>query len=91
MVNHPPYTVVLTYLDDPPQLTIQALDSALVAPLIEGAMAVPVFLDDEDFEFDDERARRLGVAMLNLIAAGRPDVKKRLNLTQHPLGEASDD
>ncbi|WP_433695757.1 hypothetical protein [Paraburkholderia phenoliruptrix] len=91
MANHPPYTVVLTYVDDPAQLTIQAVETALVAPLIEGAMAMPVFLDDEDVIFDDERARRLGVAMLNLIAAGRPGVKKRLNLTQHPIGESSDD
>lgn len=41
MVNHPPYTVVLTYTDEPRQLTMQAVDSVLVAPLIEGKMAVP--------------------------------------------------
>jgi hypothetical protein len=91
MVNHPPYTVVLTYVDEPRQLVLQAVDSALIAPLIEGAMAVPIFLDEEDVRLDDERARQLGVAMLNLIAAGRPDVKKHLNLTQHPIDEPSED
>jgi hypothetical protein len=35
---------------------------------------------------DDELARQLGVAMLNVIASGHPEVKKHLNLTQHPIG-----
>ena len=91
MVNHPPYTVVLTYTDEPRQLTMQAVDSALVAPLIEGKMAVPFFLDDEEFRFDDELARQLGVAMLNVIAAGRPEVRQQLNLTQHPIERPSED
>jgi hypothetical protein len=89
MVNHPPYTVVLTYADEPQQLTLQAVDSALIAPLISGNMAVPFFLDEEEFGFDDELARQLGVAMLNLIAAGRPEVKKHLKLTQHPIERPS--
>lgn len=91
MVNHPPYTVVLTYTDDPRQLTIQAVDSSLVAPLVAGNMEVPFFLDDEEFRFDDELARQLGVAMLNLIAAGRPGVKKYLTLTQHPIDRPSEE
>jgi hypothetical protein len=44
-------------------------------------------LDEEEFEFDDELARQLGVAMLNVIAMGRPDIRQRLNVTQHPIGE----
>jgi hypothetical protein len=84
MVNHPPYTVVLTYSDEPRQLSIQAVDSALIAPLVAGKMAVPFFLDDEI-------ARQLGVAMLNLIAAGRPEVKKHLKLTQHPIERPSEE
>ena len=91
MVNHPPYTVVLTYTDDPRQLTIQAVDSATVAPLVAGKMAVPFFVDEEEFKFDDELARQLGVIVLNLIAAGRPEVKQHLNVTQHPIGRASEE
>ncbi|MCX4145693.1 hypothetical protein PQR70_09265 [Paraburkholderia madseniana] len=91
MVNHPPYSVVLTYTDDPRQLIMQAVDSASLAPLVAGKMAVPFFLDEEEFEFDDELARQLGVAMLNVIAAGRPDVKKCLNLTQHPIDRPSEE
>ncbi|MFL9911458.1 hypothetical protein [Paraburkholderia sp. RL17-337-BIB-A] len=46
-----------------------------------------IFLDEEEFEFDDELARQLGVAMLNVIAMGRPDIRQRLNVTQHPIDE----
>ncbi|WP_253189624.1 hypothetical protein [Paraburkholderia fungorum] len=70
-------------------MTIQAVDSALIAPLVSGKMAVPFFLDEEEFGFDDELARQLGVAMLNLIAAGRPEVQKHLKLTQHPIERPS--
>jgi hypothetical protein len=90
MVKHPAYTVVLTYTDEPRQLIMQAVDSALMAPLVAGKMAVPFFLDEEEFGFDDELARQLGVAMLNLIAAGRPDVKEHLNLTEHPIDRPSE-
>lgn len=87
MVNHPPYSVVVTYSEDPQQLTMQAVDSARLASLVGASMAVPFFLDDEEVKFDDELARQLGVAMLNVIALGRPEIKKLLNLTQHPIDE----
>lgn len=91
MGNHPPYTVVLTYTDDPLQLTMQAVDSAKLAPLVAASMALPFFIDNDEVKFDDELARQLGVAMLNVIALGRPDVKKHLNLTQHPIGRPSEE
>ncbi|MFM0013637.1 hypothetical protein PQR46_23620 [Paraburkholderia sediminicola] len=87
MANHPPYSVVLTYTEDPKQLIMQAVDSARLAPVVRGVMEVPFFLDDEEFEFDDELARQLGVAMLNTIALGRPDIKQHLNVAQHPIDE----
>lgn len=91
MVNHLPYSMVLTYTEDPRQLTMQAVDAAKLAPLVAESMAVPFFLEDEEFGFDDELARQLGVAMLNVIALGRPDIKKCLHLTQHPIGEPPDE
>ncbi|CAE6702007.1 hypothetical protein [Paraburkholderia haematera] len=87
MVNHPPYFVVLTYAEDPQQLIMQAVDSARLAPLVAGIMEVPFFLDGDEFKFDDELARQLGVAVLNVIAAGRPDIKQHMNVTQHPIDE----
>lgn len=89
MAKHPPYSVVVTYTDDPQQLTIQPVDSAILAPLVAGKTALPFFWGEDEFWFDDEVARQLGVALLNLIAAGRPDVKKRLDLTQHPIDRPS--
>ncbi|MFL9996579.1 hypothetical protein PQR34_17475 [Paraburkholderia sediminicola] len=89
MVNHPPYSVVLTYTEDPQQLTMQAVDSVKLVPLVRGFMEVPFFLDGDEFKFDDELARQLGVAMLNVIAAGRPDIKQCLTVTQRPIDKAS--
>jgi hypothetical protein len=43
MVNHPPYSVVLTYTEDPQQLTMQAVDSVKLVPLVRGFMEVPFF------------------------------------------------
>ncbi|MBB4516738.1 hypothetical protein [Paraburkholderia fungorum] len=54
-------------------------------------MEVPFFLDGDDFKFDDELARQLGVAALNVIAAGRPDIKHCLALTQHPIDRPSEE
>ncbi|NKJ48150.1 hypothetical protein CIC12_15660 [Burkholderia sp. SG-MS1] len=85
MAKHPPYSVVLTYTEDPQQLIMQAVDSARLAPLKSGIMEVPFFVDDEEFKFDDELARQLGVAMLNVIALGRPDINQHLAVTQEPI------
>ena len=85
MAKHPPYSMVLTYTEDPKQLIMQAVDSAKLATVVRGVMEVPFFLDDEEFKFEDELARQLGVAMLNTVALGRPDIKQHLNVTQHPI------
>ncbi|SIT39052.1 conserved hypothetical protein [Paraburkholderia ribeironis] len=89
--NHPPYSVVVTYTENPQQLIMQAVDSARLAPIVAGSMEVPFFWGDDNFEFDDELARQLGVAMLNVIAAGRPGIKQCLNVTQHPLDRPHSD
>ena len=91
MANHPPYSVVLTYTENPQQLTMQAVDASRLAPIVAGTREVPFFLDDDNFEFDDELARQLGVAMLNVIAAGRPSIKQCLYVTQHPIDESPEE
>lgn len=85
MAKHPPYSMVLSYTEDPQQLIMQAVDSARLSPLVSGIMEVPFFLNSEEFKFDDELARQLGVAVLNVIALGRPELKQRLTLTQQPI------
>ena len=89
MINHPPYSMVLTYIEDPKQLIMQAVNSARLAPAVRGIMEVPFFLDDEKFKLDDEFARRLGVAMLNLIGPGQPEINQYMSVTQEPIERPS--
>ncbi|WP_269764924.1 hypothetical protein [Burkholderia ubonensis] len=43
-------------------------------------------MNDFDYKLDDEFARRLGVAMLNPIALGQPDIKQFMSVMQNPEG-----
>ncbi|NML31150.1 hypothetical protein HHL14_09915 [Paraburkholderia sp. G-4-1-8] len=85
MVSHPPYSVVLTYSEENQALTVQSVDPAEVAPLVAGKIKMPILLDEHDFKIDDEFARRLGVAMLNVIALGQPDIRQYMSVTQDPV------
>ncbi|RDK03849.1 hypothetical protein [Paraburkholderia lacunae] len=84
MAIHPPYSVVLTYTEDPQQLIVHTVDPAKLAPLVAGKMGV-VLADEHDFKLDDEFARQLGVAMLNAIALGQPDIRQYMTVTQEPI------
>ncbi|EEA03883.1 conserved hypothetical protein [Burkholderia sp. H160] len=89
MAKHPPYSVVLTYAEDHPKLTVQTVDPAKLAPLLAGKIEMPILLDEYDFKLDDEFARQLGLAMLNLIALGQPDIKQYMSVTQEPIDKPS--
>jgi hypothetical protein len=91
MANHPPYSVVLTYKADLEQLVVHAVDPNRVAPLVAGALEMPILLDEYDFKLNDEFARRLGVAILNLIGAGQPDIKQYMTVTQEPIENSSEE
>ncbi|MBR7996697.1 hypothetical protein KDX08_30045 [Burkholderia cenocepacia] len=82
MAQHPPYSIVLTFTGD--NFDVQAVEQKKVAPVTAGALTIPIVLDDFDHKLDDEFARRLGVAMLNLIALGQPDIKQYMTVTQDP-------
>ncbi|MBI0329200.1 hypothetical protein [Burkholderia plantarii] len=84
MANHSPYSVVLTYAKDQRMLTVHAVDPAEVAPLVTGKLEMPILLDDFDYRIDDEFARRLGVAMLNVLALGQPEIKHYMKVTTGP-------
>jgi hypothetical protein len=85
MATHAPYSVVLTNAEDRTMMTVHALDPAKLAPLVAGKFEMPILLDDFNFKLDDEFARRLGVAMLNLIALGQPDIKQHMTARQEPI------
>lgn len=85
MATHPPYSVVLTYDDDEQKFSVQTADSAELAPVLAGRLDMPILLDEFDYKIDDEFARRLGVAMLNLIALGKPHLKQYMSVTPGPI------
>lgn len=85
MANHPPYSVVLTYDEQQAKFNVQTADPAKLAPLLAGRLDMPILLDEFDYKIDDEFARRLGVAMLNLIALGEPALKKYMSVTLAPI------
>jgi hypothetical protein len=85
MAIDPPRSVVLNYDQSGQQLTVRLVDPAILAPLLAGTFEVPILLDEFDFKLDDEFARRLGVAMLNAIALGHPDIKQYMSVTQAPI------
>ena len=89
MATHPPYSVVLTYAEDRQRLTVQTVDPAKLIPLVAGKIEMPILLDEYDFKLDDEFARRLGVAMLNLIALGQPDIRQYMSVTQEAINKPS--
>ncbi|SAL57265.1 hypothetical protein AWB68_02805 [Caballeronia choica] len=83
--KHPPYSVVLTYAEDRQMLTARTVEAAQLAPLVATRLEMPILLDEFEFKLDDEFARRLGVAVLNLIALGQPEIKQFMSVTQSPM------
>jgi hypothetical protein len=90
MAIDPQRSVVLNYDEDSQRLNVQLVHPAKLAPLLAGVFTVPILLDDFDFKLDDEFARRLGVAMLNAIALGQPEIKQYMTVTQHPIDRPSE-
>ena len=84
MATHQPYSVVLTYLEDQEMLSVRAVEPAKVAPLLADKLELPILLEDFEFKLDDEFARRLGIAVLNLIALGQPEIKRYISTTVDP-------
>ncbi|MBW0451236.1 hypothetical protein EN871_00575 [bacterium M00.F.Ca.ET.228.01.1.1] len=85
MANHSPYSVVLTYLEDRQEITLQAIDRAKLAPVVAGTLEVPVLLEEHNFKLDDAFARRLGAAVLSLIELGQPAIGQYMSLTKDPI------
>lgn len=83
--KHPPYSVVLTYAEDRQMLTARTVEAAELTPLVATRLEMPILLDEFEFKLDDEFARRLGVAVLNLIALGQPEIKQFMSVTQSPM------
>ncbi|NPT55879.1 hypothetical protein [Paraburkholderia elongata] len=89
MAIDPPRSVVLNYDQGSQRLNVQLVEPARLVPILTGIFAVPILLDEFDFRLDDEFARRLGVAMLNAIALGQPDIKQYMTVSQEPIDRPS--
>ncbi|WP_175689602.1 hypothetical protein [Burkholderia anthina] len=90
MAKHSPYAVVVMYDEDQQRLTVKAADSDKLTPQLQGVLEMPILLDEFDYRIDDEFARRLGAAMLNLIAAGQPGIEKYMSVTLEPISRQGD-
>ena len=91
MAIDPPRSVVLNYDQDSQRLNVQLVEPAMLAPLLAGKFTVPILLDDFDFRLDDEFARRLGVAVLNAIALGQPEIQRYMTVTPDPINRLLDE
>lgn len=85
MASHTPYSVILTCAEDQQRFIVHAVDQTRIATVTAGQLEMPILLDSFDYRLDDEFARRLGVAMLNLIALGQPDIRQYISVTQEPI------
>lgn len=85
MPKHSPYAIIVTYVEDCQQLIVQAVDPQKLRTVVAGKLEMPIELDAFDLNLDDEFARRLGVAMLNLIALGQPVIEQYMKVTQQPI------
>ena len=90
MARHSPYAVVVIYDEDRQRLNVKAADPRKLAPQLDGVLEMPILLEEFDYRIDDEFARRLGAAMLNLIAAGQPDIEKYMSVTLEPIHREGD-
>ncbi|RQY60783.1 hypothetical protein DF111_01315 [Burkholderia stagnalis] len=90
MAKHSPYAVVVVYDEEQQRLSVKAADPNKLAPQLRGVLEMPIMLEEFDYRIDDEFARRLGAAMLNLIAAGQPDIEKYMSVTLEPIPRDGD-
>ncbi|CAB3747444.1 hypothetical protein [Paraburkholderia humisilvae] len=88
-MNHSAYSVVSSYAEDRQLLTVKAVNSTELAALMTNRLEMPILLDEFNFALDDEFARPLGVAMLNLVALGQPNIKQYMSVTPEPISDTT--
>jgi hypothetical protein len=84
VAKHPPYSVILTYVEDKQMLSVRAIEPEKIAPLLMNKLELPILLEEFDFRLDDEFARRLGVAVLNVLSLGQPEIRQYMSVTNDP-------
>jgi len=82
--------VILAYDEQQAKFNVQTADPTKLASLLAGRFDMPILLDEFDYKLDDEFARRVGVAMLNLLALGKPELKPYMSVTPGPIPRPED-
>ena len=84
-------SLIVEYLPDERRISVYGVEKEIAASLTTNALEAPIFLDDEagkegaEFTLDDEFARRLGSALLNVLALSYTDLQQSLTATNSPL------
>ncbi|MGF6288463.1 hypothetical protein QFZ98_000296 [Paraburkholderia youngii] len=80
----PPKSIVVGFVPEDMELTIQIVDEATLQPLLTGTV-FPILLSDFGDKIDDEIARRFAVAILNCLARYKPELVPLMSsVTQEP-------
>jgi hypothetical protein len=88
---HPLRSIIVNYSPDDQRISVYGVDKAKTETITAGALEAPIFLEEEahkegaEYKLDDEFARRLGVAMLNVLALSYPDLRPLITATNAPL------
>ncbi|SAL80336.1 hypothetical protein AWB67_05610 [Caballeronia terrestris] len=83
-------SLIVEYLPDDRRISVYGVEKEIAASLTTNALEAPIFLDDEagkegaEFTLDDEFARRLGNALLNVLALSYPGFTEVANGDKQP-------
>jgi hypothetical protein len=88
--NHPKRSIIIDFSAEDARLLVYPVEREKTQPIIADALEIPILFDEaaaqvgDRYQLDDEFARRLGVAMLNLLALSYPELKQDITASQAP-------
>ena len=88
--NHPKRSIIIDYSAEDARLLVYPVEREKARSIIADALEIPILFDEaatqagDRYQLDDEFARRLGVAMLNLLALSYPELKQDITASQAP-------
>jgi hypothetical protein len=89
-LNHPKRSIIIDFSAEDARLLVYPVEREKTRSIIADALEIPILFDEaaaqagDRYQLDDEFARRLGVAMLNLLALSYPELKQDITASQAP-------
>jgi hypothetical protein len=89
--NHPKRSIIIDFSAEDARLLVYPVEREKTRPIIVDALEIPILFDEsaakvgDRYQLDDEFARRLGVAKLNLLALSYPELKQDMTASQAPI------